>query len=124
MFERYQRSERALVAALAEMYVQGVSTRKVKAITEGLCGHSFSASSLSAINPRLDASLAQFTGRPVTEASLSLIPDARYERVREAGVIVSQAVLSRSASTGTDGARFWRSSWPIGRADRAGGIFC
>src|SRR5437016_1487617 len=46
LFERYQRSERALVAALAEMYVQGVSTRKVKAITEELCGHSFSASSI------------------------------------------------------------------------------
>jgi transposase-like protein len=42
LFERYQRSEKALVAALAEMYVQGVSTRKVKAITEELCGHSFS----------------------------------------------------------------------------------
>ena len=63
LFERYQRSERALVAALAEMYVQGVSTRKVKAITEELCGHSFSASSISAINKRLDASLAQFAGR-------------------------------------------------------------
>ncbi len=50
LFERYQRSERALVAALAEMYVQGVSTRKVKAITEELCGHSFSASSISAMN--------------------------------------------------------------------------
>src|SRR6516162_6235648 len=45
LFERYQRSERALVAALAEMYVQGVSTGKVKAITEELCGHSFSACS-------------------------------------------------------------------------------
>jgi Transposase, Mutator family len=44
------------------MYVQGVSTRKVKAITEELCGHSFSASSISAINQRLDASLAQFAG--------------------------------------------------------------
>ena len=44
LFERYARSEKALVAALAEMYVQGVSTRKVKAITEELCGHSFSAS--------------------------------------------------------------------------------
>ena len=39
LFERYQRSEQALVATLAEMYVQGVSTRKVKAITEELCGH-------------------------------------------------------------------------------------
>jgi putative transposase len=45
-----------LVAALAEMYVQGVSTRKVKAITEELCGPSFAASSISAINQRLDQS--------------------------------------------------------------------
>jgi putative transposase len=93
LFERYQRSERALVAALAEMYVQGVSTRKVKAITEELCGHSFSASSISAINRRLDDSLAQFTGRPLAEPFPYLILDARYERVREAGVITSQAVL-------------------------------
>ena len=93
LFERYQRSERALVAALAEMYVQGVSTRKVKAITEELCGHSFSASSISAMNQRLDASLAQFAGRPLAEAFPYLILDARYERVREAGVITSQAVL-------------------------------
>src|SRR5208283_5473088 len=93
LFERYQRSERALVAALAEMYMQGVSTRKVKAITEELCGHSFSASSISAINQRLDASLAQFAGRPLTEAFPYLILDARYERVREAGVISNHAVL-------------------------------
>jgi putative transposase len=93
LFERYQRSERALVAALAEMYVQGVSTRKVKAITEELCGHSFSASSISAINQRLDASLAQFANRPLSEAFPYLILDARYERVREAGVIASHAVM-------------------------------
>jgi transposase-like protein len=93
LFERYQRSERALVAALAEMYVQGVSTRKVKAITEELCGHSFSASAISAINKRLDESLAQFAARPLTEPYPYLILDARYERVREAGVIRSQAVL-------------------------------
>jgi putative transposase len=93
LFERYQRSERALVAALAEMYVQGVSTRKVKAITEELCGHSFSASAISAMNQRLDTALAQFAGRPLAEAFPYLILDARYERVREAGVIVSQAVL-------------------------------
>ena len=50
LFERYQRSEKALMAALAEMYVQGVSTRKVKAVTEELIGHSFSASSVSAVD--------------------------------------------------------------------------
>src|SRR6516165_2987362 len=75
------------------MYEQGVSTRKVKAITEELCGHSFSASSISAINQRLDASLAQFAGRALAEAFPYLILDARYERVREAGVIASHAVL-------------------------------
>jgi hypothetical protein len=72
----------------------GVSTRKVKAITEELCGHSFSASSISAINQRLDASLAQFADRTLGEAFPYLILYARYERVREAGVISSQAVLT------------------------------
>jgi len=93
LFERYQRSEKALVAALAEMYVQGVSTRKVKAITEELCGHSFSASAISEINKKLDGELAAFAGRRLDEPYPYLIVDARYERVREAGVIVSQAVL-------------------------------
>ena len=67
LFERYQRSEQALVATLAEMYVQGVSTRKVKAITEELCGHAFSASAISAINKRLDESLDAFAKRPLAE---------------------------------------------------------
>ena len=64
------------MAALAEMYVQGVSTRKVKAITEKLRGHSFSASSISAINKKLDESLAQFAGRRLAEAFPYLILDA------------------------------------------------
>jgi putative transposase len=93
LFERYQRSEKALVGALLEMYVQGVSTRKVKAVTEELCGHEFSASAISAINKSLDASLKAFAERPLTEAYPYLILDARYERAREAGVIASQAVL-------------------------------
>lgn len=93
LFERYQRSEKALVGALAEMYVQGVSTRKVKAITEELCGHSFSASAISGINKRLDAELAAFAGRRLEEPFPYLVLDARYEKIREAGVIASQAVL-------------------------------
>lgn len=92
LFERYARSEKALVAALAEMYVQGVSTRKVKAITEELCGHGFSASSISQINKSLDATLAKFAGRRLTEPYPYLILDARYEKVRDAGVIESRAV--------------------------------
>jgi len=93
VFERYQRSEKALVGALAEMYVQGVSTRKVKAITEELCGHEFSASSISRINQSLDEELEKFACRQLAEDYPYLILDARYEKIREDGVIRSQAVL-------------------------------
>jgi len=93
VFEQYQRSEKALVASLAQMYVQGVSTRKVAAITEELCGHEFSASSISTITQKLDEQLEQFSRRPLTEAFPYVVVDARYERVREGGVIVSRAIL-------------------------------
>lgn len=93
LFDRYQRSEKALVSALVEMYIQGVSTRKVKAITEHLCGHSFSASSVSRINAKLDEQLRAFAERELEEEYPYLILDARYERVREANVIRRRAVL-------------------------------
>jgi transposase-like protein len=54
LFERFHRSERALGSALVEMYVQGVSTRKLKAITEEMRGYSFAASNIAAINKGLD----------------------------------------------------------------------
>ena len=63
LFERYQRSEKALVAALAEMYVQGVSTRKVKQVTEELVGHAFSASAISAAG--LPRSSRRQAGEPI-----------------------------------------------------------
>jgi putative transposase len=87
LFERYQRSDKALLAALAEMYVQGVSTRKVKAITEELVGHSFSASSISAIVKKLDGELSCFARRRLEEPFPYLILDARYEKVRVDHVI-------------------------------------
>ena len=93
LFDRYQRSEKALVSALAEMYVQGVSTRKVKAITEELCGHTFSASTVSRINRSLDALLQRFAHRRLEEAYPYVILDARYEKVRLDGVIQAQAVF-------------------------------
>ncbi|RWK99208.1 transposase, partial [Mesorhizobium sp.] len=67
LFERYQRSEKALVSALVEMYVQGVSTRKVKAITEELCGHAFSASTVSQATARLDEALKAFFEQRLAE---------------------------------------------------------
>jgi putative transposase len=91
--ERGRRSSRAVLLAVAEMYVQGVSTRKVKAITEELCGHSFSAATISTINKALDETLTKFARRRLTEDYPYLILDARYEKVREDGVIQSQAVL-------------------------------
>jgi Transposase, Mutator family len=93
LFERYQRSEKALVAALAEMYVQGGSTWKVKQVTEELVGHAFSASAISAINKRLDVSPKAFCERKLKEPYPYLILDARYERVREDGIIARQAAL-------------------------------
>ena len=92
LFARYQRSEKALVGTLAEMYVQGVSTRKVKAVTEALCGHSFSASAISAVNKSLDEGLHKFAERRLAEPFPYLILDARYEKVREGGIIAGQAV--------------------------------
>ena len=93
IFERYQRSEKALVAALTQMYIQGVSTRKVTAISEELCGHSFSASAISEINKKLDAELGRFARRELESEYPYLIIDARYEKLRENGVIRSRAVL-------------------------------
>ena len=92
VFERYQRSEKALVSALTEMYVQGVSTRKVKEITEELCGHEFSAATVSRMTAQLDEELERFAKRPLEEEYPYLVLDARYEKVRQDGVISSQAV--------------------------------
>src|SRR5579884_2004476 len=92
VFERYQRSEKALFAALAEMYVQGVSTRKVKEVTEQLCGHEFSASTISRVTEKLDEELKKFAGRALEEEYPYLVLDARYEKVRQDGVISSHAV--------------------------------
>jgi putative transposase len=93
VFERYQRSEKALVAAMLEMYVQGVSTRKVKTITEELCGHEFSSSTISRIVQQLDTELEKFARRRLEEPYPYLVLDARYEKVREDGAVRSQAVL-------------------------------
>jgi putative transposase len=94
LFQRYQRSEKALVGTLAEMYVQGVSTRKVKAVTEALCGHAFSASAISTINKSLDEALRAFAERRLDEPFPYLILDARYEKIREGGVIRSQVLIA------------------------------
>ncbi len=86
------RSERVLLIALAEMYVQGVSTRRVKAITEGLCGVEISAMQVSRAAQQLDEVLQEWRERPLGEICY-LYADARYEKVREAGQVRDAAVL-------------------------------
>jgi putative transposase len=94
LFARYQRSEKALVLALMEMYVEGVSTRKVREITEALCGTSFSKSLVSELAGQLDGELDTWRTRPLTETTYPYLSvDARYEHVRQGGRVVSQGVL-------------------------------
>jgi putative transposase len=93
LFERYQRSEKAFVAALLQMYIEGVSTRKVTAITEALCGLEVSKSQVSALTQKLDAEVAEWRMRALSDEYPYLIFDARYEKVRRGGSVVSQGVL-------------------------------
>jgi len=94
LFARYQRNEKALVLALMEMYVEGVSTRRVKDVTEELCGTSFSKSVVSSLAGSLDAELSAWRSRPLEAAAYPyLFVDARYEKVRVDGRVASQGVL-------------------------------
>ena len=96
--EKGLRSERALTITLAEMYVQGVSTRKVKTITEQLCGIEVSATQVSRATAQLDEVLQEWRERPLGEISY-LFVDARYEKIREAGQVRDAAVLVASGIT-------------------------
>jgi transposase-like protein len=98
LFARYQRNEKALCLALMEMYVEGVSTRKVKDITEELCGASFSKSTVSSLAAGLDTELEGWRSRRLEAAAYPyLFVDARYEKVRVDKRVVSQGVLIASA---------------------------
>lgn len=90
--EKGLRSERALTLALAEMYVQGVSTRKVKAITEQLCGVNVSSAQVSRAAAQMDDELEKWRERPLGEYPY-LFLDAYYEQVREDGQVRYMAVL-------------------------------
>jgi len=93
LFEKYQRNEKALVLAIIEMYVQGVSTRKVKKITEELCGLEISKSQVSALAKGLDKEVQKWRMRPLTKRYPYLVVDARCERIRRDGSIVPQSAL-------------------------------
>lgn len=111
LFARYQRSEQALVLALIEMYLQGISTRKVSAVVEQLCGATISASEVSALTKTLDASLAAWRSRGLgAKAYPYLVVDAHIERVRREGQVRGTAALW-VIGVGADGYREHLGVW-------------
>jgi len=95
MFARYQRSERALLVACAEMYFQGVSTRNVQRVLESMCDGELSSMTVSRVAAELDEKLGHFRSRRLEAMSYPYLQiDARYEKVRVDGRVVSQAVLT------------------------------
>lgn len=103
--ERGVRSERALKLAIAEMYLKGVSTRKVTQVMEQLCGFEVTSTQVSRAAQMLDEELEQWRNRSLAEVAIPyLVLDARYEKVRHAGAVISCAVLIASG-VGADGKR-------------------
>jgi putative transposase len=98
VFERYQRSDKALVAAMQEMVIQGVSTRKVAAVLEEMAGFELSATTVSRACVTMEEEIERFRQRRLDECEWPyLIIDARYEKVRQGGRVISQAVLVAAA---------------------------
>lgn len=116
MFAKWQRSERALLVACAEMYFQGVSTRNVRNVLEQMCGGDISSATVSRVAQELDEKLLAFRHRrlDVTEYPYMHI-DARYEKVRVDGRVVSQAVLVAVGFT-SDGKREML-DWRVGDSE-------
>jgi transposase-like protein len=110
LFERYQRSEKAFVLALMEMYVQGVSTRKVKRITEKLCGLEVSRSQVSELARGLDEQVATWRSAPIQQKYPYLVVDALFEKVRHGPHVESDAVLVVTG-VGEDGYRQHLGVW-------------
>lgn len=105
MFARWQRSERALLVACGEMYFQGVSTRNVQKVLEQMCGVDVSSMTVSRVAAELDEKLSAFRQRCLDHTAWEyLMVDARYEKVRVDGKVVSQAVLTVVGFT-SDGRR-------------------
>ena len=93
VFDNYSRSEAALVAGMAEMVVNGVSTRKVSRVMETLCGTSFSKSAVSDVCKDLETAVKEFQTRPLEEDYPFLTVDATYFKVRENSRIISKAFM-------------------------------
>lgn len=104
LFERYQRSEKALVLTITEMYFRGISTRRVSKIVEELCGEGLSKSQVSELAKTLDNGLEKWRNRPLENNCAYLLLDALYHKVREEGRVSSIATFIAVAVNG-DGSR-------------------
>jgi len=93
LFRRYQRSEQAFVLSMIEMYIQGVSTRKIGKVVETLCGTSVSRSMVSSLAKNLDENIIKWRNRKLAKEYPYLVVDARYEDIRGEGVVTGQAVM-------------------------------
>ena len=101
LFNKWQRSERALLTCCAEMYFQGVSTRNVRHVLEAMCQGEISAATVSRVAAELDEKLEAFRARRLDHTDWAyLMVDARYEKVRVGQKVVSQAVLVVVGFTG------------------------
>ena len=106
LFNRYQRSEKALVTALMEMYITGVSTRKISRITEELCGSQFSASTISRLNTSLDNDLNTWRNRSLdNEGYPYLFTDATWLDIREDSLVTSMPLVVTTGIRKKDGKR-------------------
>ena len=110
VFERYQRSQMPLMLAVARMYVNGVSTRKVKRITEALCGLEISRTHVSQLAKGLDEEIAAWRGRRLEKDYPYLVVDAHFEKVRKGAKVVSEGVL-KVIGVAEDGFRETLSVW-------------
>ncbi len=102
--ERGQRSEKALTISVAEMYLQGVSTRRVTHILEALCGLEVTSTQVSRAMAELDPMLEAWISRPIPSIT-HLILDARYEKIRVASIVRSCAVFTAIGIRSHDGKR-------------------
>lgn len=91
IFERYQRNEKSLLSTMLEMYVQGVSTRKVTKVIEELCDVSVSKSFVSSLTVELDAVVNTFLNRPIVQKYPFILSDVLHIKVRENHRVVSKA---------------------------------
>lgn len=116
MFNKWQRSERALLVACAEMYFQGVSTRNVRNVLDQMCGGDISSATVSRVAQELDEKLLTFRHRRLDATEYPYMHiDARYEKVRVDGRVVSQAVLV--AIGFTSGGRREILDWRVGDSE-------